>query len=43
MTERMTLMDKRKGVRGVESDRDRVKDSMRDFDGDKDGSVPFLV
>ena len=45
VTERMTLMDTRRGERGKESDRDRVKDIVREFNGEKEGSVLsfFLV
>lgn len=39
MTERMTLMDKKRGERGTESDRDRVKDIVREFNGEKEGGV----
>lgn len=43
VTERMTLMDKRKGERGKESDGDRVKDSIREFNGEEEDGVPSLT
>lgn len=39
VTERMTLMDKKRGERGKESDRDWVKDIVREFNGEREGSV----
>lgn len=35
----MTLMDKRKGERGEERDRDGVKDSIREFIGEEEGGA----
>lgn len=39
----MILMDQRKGERGKESDGDRVKDIVREFNGEEKGGVPSLT
>lgn len=43
MTEIMTLMDKKKGERGKESDRNQVKDSVREFNGEEVDGVSLFV